>query len=276
MSIESKSTSEREAQTGTFMVEADHPGNMCRIRMARQVQLLLDLNPTDLPTNPDFQEIHPLAEPGDLVTFVHSYQGYLESAVIDEQMRAKAVAIERYETEFRDVIAATDLSRENRFSAGTSTLAHVITVDGQRYVVRSIGEQDDVREVDKHFAASVLVQDLDHIEHITAISYRDGRTVAPIVPGKNFRTLTLKDLRAISKEQIADLYDTMSTANQRGVWFDGLGDNLIYDPEHGFTAIDMSATQDDVHADLATTLQRIIDAQIFHWLDKKMKGRSEA
>lgn len=257
------------------MTREGHPDNMSRSRMGRQVTMLLERHSAKPTDDPEFEQLHPLANAEDIVRFMTSYREYLAANISSHELTQKATAIDRYNTIFRETINTADFSEDNCIGSGFYSNAYKITVNGSDYVVRDITESDDVVEVDKHFVASLRVQDLDHVEHITAISYREGRTVSPLIPGELLQTLSAPDLASISKIQVSELYEMMKTANQRGVRFDGMGDNLLYDPDIGFTALDIYVDEDSIATGAAETLSHIVSEQFSHWSWTQQRGEKD-
>ncbi len=220
-----------EAQVGSFFLDV-YDGNRKRDRknLAKKTQRLLELDMSGASrTDEELPHKHYL-----------NYLDYLATAD-HELLAVQAQAIARYHEVFEPAIRAhyAELDDHTPMGAGGASDAFHLSVDGVDYVVRK-ERSGALSEINKHFLASLRVQDIEGLEHIEAISWQDAITVAPCIPGKTIDKLDEDELDAITPDQLSAFYAILQRANERGINFDGTPGNILYDPGHGFGAIDFS------------------------------------
>lgn len=129
---------------------------------------------------------------------------------------------------------------------GSNSSVFFIEKAGKKYAVRvpEYGAREvSPSAIDHHLAAAFLSKGVPHLEQIVAASYEDGVTVAEIMPGKQMGKLSLEDIQAITKQQLAEFVDTLSTAHERGIEIDPKPSNFFYDREEGFGIVDLSSSK---------------------------------
>lgn len=220
-----------EAQVGSFFLDV-YDGNRKRDRknLARKTRRLLELDLTGISrTDEDLPHKH--------------YLKYLEylATVDHDLLAAQTQAITRYHKVFEPAIRAhyAELEYHEPMSKGGSSDAFHLSVGETDYVVRR-ERSGALSEINKHFLASLRVQDIEGLEHIEAISWQDAITIAPRLLGKTIDMLDETELAAITPAQLLAFYEILQEAHARGVNFDGTPGNILYDNEHGFSAIDFS------------------------------------
>lgn len=231
MNTRHKSPEFLEAQVGSFFLDV-YEGNRkgARKDLAKKTQQLLALDMSSV-SRTDEQLPH---------KHYPKYLNYLGTAN-HELLATQERAIARYHEIFEPAIRAhyAELDHHEPMSKGGASDAFHLSVDGVDYVVRR-ERSGALSEIHKHFLASLRVQDIEGLEHIEAISWQDAITVAPRLPGKTIDKLDEQELEAITPEQLSAFYEALQQGNARGVNFDGTPGNILYDPEHGFSAIDFS------------------------------------
>lgn len=146
-----------------------------------------------------------------------------------------------------DLVASLpDLKHQSDNLVGSGRHRHVfpLVTDGKDCVLKLM--HDDHRKVDVVEAVedaekvSSKTRDLDHFEKIRAASAVDRVIIAEKVKGETLKACGFEIIGAITDEQIKDFLNEAVKALARGVVFDPNPSNLMYDPENGFTAIDLS------------------------------------
>ncbi|MBA3724732.1 MAG: hypothetical protein H0W89_07690 [Candidatus Levybacteria bacterium] len=130
---------------------------------------------------------------------------------------------------------------------GRGSSAHVfkITEDDKNYAVRVLRDPSKGAEtIDRYVGGTVLVKGVSHFEQIVAASYKDGVTIAEIPPGKEVGGLTVEETYNVSDEQLGELVDTLIIARERGIGVDPKPSNFFYDPEDGYTIIDIDSDKE--------------------------------
>jgi hypothetical protein len=127
---------------------------------------------------------------------------------------------------------------------GLVAMAFLITEDDASYVVRiPSGDVPSPAVIDEHLAGAVLGNGIPHLEHIIAASYKDGVTVAEVMPGKEVSALTPDEIKGITDEQLGTLVDTLTAASEHGIEIDPKPSNVFYDPMEGFGLIDYHSSK---------------------------------
>ncbi len=129
--------------------------------------------------------------------------------------------------------------------AGGNMRAFEINVDGSPYIVReALDGQTKVADLDARIITGVLTKDIPHTEQIIAASYTQREVVAERAPGCTLDELTSEEIRGITDDQIKDLIDTVVDLHQRDIKIDYKISNAFYDPEAGYTLIDLDHWSD--------------------------------
>lgn len=247
MRIQPKSPSTLEAQTVDYFLSGEVPGTIRAVRMGEQITRLVKLTPEQVSGNEAIRATNPLAKETDLAAMSDAYINHLRTSRGEQDtLQDRTNVIASYER-FRPVIEEQDFSSESKIGAGEFSSAHAIVVDGKEYVARKVRTVHDLAELEKHFKASLLVQDIEGIEHIEAISFKEGITIAPRLPGNSIQQLPSETISHINHEQLEALYRTLTEANARGVYFDTAEGNLLYDPEAGFSVLDISTKHNGMY-----------------------------
>lgn len=127
---------------------------------------------------------------------------------------------------------------------GGNALAFSIREGDKDYAVRvPKGSRLKPDQIDRRMAAAILGKDIPRLEKIVASSYEDGVTIAEMMPGREIGTLTADEITQITDQQLTELVDTLTVANQRGIEIDPKPSNFFYDPEQGFGIIDYSSSR---------------------------------
>lgn len=245
MNISKKSPAELEHQVADYLLRDDHPGMMRAWYLSEIAQLLLATDPDGLMHNASFRDMNPNVQDDDIEVFVEKYPLHLSGQsnkphAEREIYYQKTEAVERYEREFKDLIDSIDRTADTGMMSGYHSTPHIIEKDGQEYVVRDINPETSLHEVEKHIDAALKVRGIDHIEQVEAVSYVDGITVAPRMPGRYLKNLQATgDAKYVTEAQVRELYEAMKEVNSRGAGFDGIGNNFLYDARQGFNVVDL-------------------------------------
>ena len=164
-----------------------------------------------------------------------------------ESIAGRAEVLKKY-SDFEPVIAAlkeelADSSKRSshpqHLGSGSGSSVFLLAHDGSRYAVRlPKGEATRPDMIDNHVSGAVLGKGIPHLEQIIAASYKDGVTIAEVMPGVHVGKLTLDQIRNISDDQLRQLIQTVIVANERGIEIDPKPSNILYDPKTGFGIID--------------------------------------
>ncbi len=247
MRIQPKSPATLEAQTVDYFLSEEVTGNIRAVRLGEQITRLLDLNLQEVGTDEAIQEMNPRATDSDLAALPDTYVAYLRRSGLDRDMiEVRAGIIAAYE-HFRPTVEQNGLNTNNKIGAGSFSTAHTISVDGNSYVARKVYDPHDLAQLEKHFEASLRVQDIEGIEHIEAISFKDGITIAPRLPGDSIQRSTSETISQVTDTQLQALYKTLVAANERGIYFDTAEGNLLYDSEAGFSVLDISTKHNEMY-----------------------------
>ena len=246
MKTSPKSPALLEAQTGKYLLSPHVPDRMSYIGMGKAVEFAMGLDVNNPYHVARLHEINPYAKSEDFSGLPKRYKSFLRAQSAEERRETMQTAeyISRYD-QFRTTIT----SRLGKMvGKGDSSHAYLIEFDGSPYVVRKVHTSARLAEIDNHLRAAVRVQDIPHLEHIVAASYRQGETVAPHIAGRDVWQLNQDEVEAITQRQFDEFYASLEQAYERNVGFDGYGDNIIYDTETGFTGVDL-ALCDIAHRD---------------------------
>ena len=248
----------KEAYIGDYFLRgADIPAKFSEITAGRLVGLLLR-------SDSESEAAHFVPEQlqlgsQDITDFWSNYQRHVASLSPDahEIQLQKAALFERYDTIFSQAIALRNPEVFEEYIGSDSAFSsvHRLQLDGTSYAVRE-AEDENTREIDKHLEAAVRVADIPHMEHIVAASYVHGVTVAPFVEG---RPIDECDASVVTTAQVAELYAAMKQAEDRGVGFDFAGKNLLYEPNDGFTVIDLGMNDNIDHLSAVGAMMTLID-----------------
>jgi len=151
--------------------------------------------------------------------------------------------IARLRTELADL--ATRKQHPNFLGNGSNAAVFSIEEGDNKYAVRvPNGKGINPVVIDSHLAGAVLGRGVPHLEQIVAASYKDGVTVAEVMPGKEVGGLTVDEVKGISDDQLGELVDTLMAVNQRGIEIDPKPSNLFYDPAEGYGIVDYHSSKD--------------------------------
>jgi hypothetical protein len=158
-------------------------------------------------------------------------------------------------SEFAPIVAsikAGDSSARFLGSGAESSVWHS-TVNGTEYVIKLINTlsargkpRDTLRATEGKINAGIRGLGIRGLEQLQAASLDDRATVHEYAQGIPVSSMTEADAEMISDKHIADLYETILSATEAGIEFDGWnseGDNAFFSPDSGFTLIDYWATE---------------------------------
>lgn len=139
---------------------------------------------------------------------------------------------------------ATRKQHPNFLGNGSNAMVFSITEGEKSYAVRvPNGKGISPAAIDSHLAGAVLGKGIPHLEQIVAASYKDGVTVAEVMPGKEVGHLSVEEVRNISDEQLGELVDTLQAVSERGIEIDPKPSNIFYDPKEGFGIVDYHSSK---------------------------------
>lgn len=172
----------------------------------------------------------------------HDYVQFLRSEGLDDRERQKkeAAVLARY-ADFSD---AVNILRHNEttqeLGRGTRSSVFPLELGGKTFAVRFIDTPDEDTQylVHRHVVAGVVADDIPGLEKIVAASYKNGVVISEFVEGKHVSDMTQDEIREIPEEHIGALVQTTMSASLRGIKFDPVEGNVLYDPMKGFTEID--------------------------------------
>ena len=139
---------------------------------------------------------------------------------------------------------ATREEHPNFLGTGSNSMVFSIAVGGKAYAVRvPHGRDSNPAAIDSHLAGAVLGKGVPHLEQIVAASYKDGVTVAEMMPGKEVGNLTIDEAQAVTNEQLGVLVDTLIAVSKRGIEIDSKPSNIFYDPKEGYGIVDYHSSK---------------------------------
>ena len=237
MHITPKTAARLEAQTGKFLLSEYPPERMSYVKMSRAVGALLTYDGGE-GDREMLRTLNPVADDDDFDLLPMRYSAFLREQ--DTGMRDEIRQIAEYIARYESLAPLLDCSPHDHIDSGNSSHAYRLKIGTDDYVVRKVHAVHRLAEVDAHLRAAVRVRGIPHLEHIVAASYARGETVAPYVPGVDIWKLDDDAIDAMTQQQFDEFYTCLEAANARGVGFDGIGDNILYDKEIGFSAIDLA------------------------------------
>jgi hypothetical protein len=132
----------------------------------------------------------------------------------------------------------------NFLGNGSNSMVFSIAEGEKVYAVRVPNGKDISPEaIDSHLASAVLGRGIPHLEQIVAASYKDGVTVAEIMPGKESGHLTVDEVSAVSEEQLGELVETLIAVSEHGIEIDPKPSNIFYDPKEGYGIVDYHSSK---------------------------------
>lgn len=240
--IHEKPPAELENQLIDYLLHDESiPDNIRFHNMGALARHLLAIEDLDtISSNPELRANNP----ADLDKFAKGFAPHLRSRSHDpeslEHREGRVRMIACYNDEFAPLVAAIDFTGDSSLRDGTMSTPRTLEKDGVEYIVRQIKPLQGVQQVEKHIEAGLRVADIDHMEHIIAISYKDGITIAPKLPGASFKELERSgNAKDVSEAQLREFVTCMKQADERGIKFDGQGENIFYDTQKGFSALDL-------------------------------------
>jgi hypothetical protein len=169
-----------------------------------------------------------------------------------EAIKGRADMLEAYSRfepiigQLRTELADPAARKQHPNFLGNGSNATVFSVEegDKKYAVRvPNGGGISPAAIDSHLAGAVLGNGVPHLEQIVAASYKDGVTVAEVMPGKEVGGLTVDDISKISDEQLGTLVDTLAEVSKRGIEIDPKPSNIFYDPEAGYGIVDYHSSK---------------------------------
>jgi len=94
-------------------------------------------------------------------------------------------------------------------------------------------------KVNSRAIALARAKGLPGLEQGVAVSYDPPVVVAELAKGRDMASLTLEERQSIPQEHWDQLQANMLNAVEHGLDLDPNSDNFVYDPENGFTIIDL-------------------------------------
>lgn len=248
MEIQTKTPTKTESQIGAYLMSDFPPLTLAYKGMADAVGNFVEATGDPEKTKSLIEEVNPRANRHDKDLVLRQYATFLKHLSPEKRTTIKQIEslFEAYQP-FKASVSDIIQQQEESIGHGGFSVVFPLHRDGNDYAVRvphRHTSQTALNEVHKHLEAAVLTADIPHMEHILAASYADGVTIAERAPGKNLSELSSHDANAITAEQLEDMLAAMQTAYERGVGFDFLGDNFLYDPKAGFTAIDVGLAKE--------------------------------
>lgn len=132
----------------------------------------------------------------------------------------------------------------NFLGNGSNAMVFSITEGDKSYAVRvPNGKGISPAAIDSHLAGAVLGKGIPHLEQIVAASYKDGVTVAEVMPGKEVGHLTPDEISGVTDEQLGELVDTLVAVSEHGVEIDPKPSNIFYDPKEGYGIVDYHSSK---------------------------------
>ncbi|MCB9819892.1 hypothetical protein H6796_01155 [Candidatus Nomurabacteria bacterium] len=132
----------------------------------------------------------------------------------------------------------------NFLGNGSNAMVFSISEGNKSYAVRvPNGDASNPSTIDSHLAGAVLGKGIPHLEQIVAASYKDGVTVAEVMPGKETGDLTLKEIHGVTDQQLGELVDTLIAVSEHGIEIDPKPSNIFYDPEEGYGIVDYHSSK---------------------------------
>ncbi|HRC28390.1 MAG TPA: hypothetical protein PKV96_03300 [Candidatus Saccharimonas sp.] len=241
MNIRSKSPAHLEAQLGDYVSKAK-PGFGANVKFGAAISSLLPLAPDEFGKYTDFVAPCVVMPKTELDEFARGYIPYLRRMAHGDRMkvRNKADLVANYEVFAEHVTTFLETRRGTRLGSGAFSFTYRLSCPEGVYALRIPSCLMPEREIDKHLDAAVRVRDIGNIEHIVAASYATGVTVAEFVPGAVLDECSNYILGDIPQSAYDECYQSLLTAQSRGVGFDCVGSNLMYDEaESKFTMIDV-------------------------------------
>lgn len=248
MEIQTKTLTNIESQIGAFLLSDFPPDTLSYPGMGNSVGSFVEAKADPEKTKQLIEDINPRASRRDKEAVYRQYATFMKHLSPEKRAEIKHIAtlFDAYQP-FKEGVAEVTSQPNELIGHGGFSRVHPLQHEGEAYAVRVPYLQTRVAmdEVHKHLEAALLTRDLQHLEHIIAASYADGVTVAELAPGKNLEQLSPNDMSAITEKQLEDVFLAMTIAHERGVGYDLLGDNIMYDPKEGFTAIDIALAEPD-------------------------------
>lgn len=251
-----------EARLGEYLLQGENVSKTFRAHTTGQLVGLLSRASTDA-LNGSMVINHSAFAQGDINDFWNNYQQHVAGLTPERHgtQLQKAALFQVYETIFKPAIELQvdeGSGIDGNYGGGFSNVQK-LEIDGKFYAIRK-PKGDNLQEIDKHLEAAVRVAGIPHMEQIIAASYIDGRTVAPFIEGAPIGQCNLDQVTTI---QVAELYDSMKQAETKGVGFDFAGKNLLYDPQEGFTVIDLGLSERFDDLSVAGALLTLIDVMAY-------------
>ncbi|QQS20341.1 hypothetical protein IPL85_02750 [Candidatus Saccharibacteria bacterium] len=139
---------------------------------------------------------------------------------------------------------ATRKEHPNFLGNGSNATVFSIIEGDKSYAVRvPNGKEISPGAIDSHLAGAVLGKGIPHLEQIVAASYKDGVTVAEVMPGREVGHLTVDEIKGVTDEQLVELVDTLVAVSDQGIEIDPKPSNIFYDPKEGYGIVDYHSSK---------------------------------
>lgn len=139
---------------------------------------------------------------------------------------------------------ATRKQHPNFLGNGSNAMVFSINEGDKTYAVRvPNGKGISPATIDSHLAGAVLGKGIPHLEQIVAASYKDGVTVAEVMPGREVGHLTVDEIRDVTDEQLRELVSTLASVSEHGIEIDPKPSNIFYDPKEGYGIVDYHSSK---------------------------------
>ncbi len=168
--------------------------------------------------------------------------GYVEHlrSLSDEEregIRVGAAILDRYKDFAGPVGELLKSADPHELGRGNYSIVYLLATDSGKYAVR-VPQKANNRFVHGRISASIAARHLPGLERVVAASYQDGVVVSEFVPGKHAMEMSPDEIDAIPSSHIDAFLETRLQAPNHGIVFDPHSQNVLYDPEGGFTDID--------------------------------------
>jgi hypothetical protein len=142
--------------------------------------------------------------------------------------------------------------QQEELGRGNRAVVSRIVVDDHSYALRRKLTSGGEADIDSHMAAAAGAHLSPRSEHIIAGTYEEGgATIAEIIPGKKLSQVSPEEAGSVTKQQLGDLVHTIVFLSEQHIHVDtGSPDNYYYDPEYGFSVLDLSSLTADAPHEL--------------------------
>ncbi|HMR38693.1 MAG TPA: Fic family protein [Candidatus Saccharibacteria bacterium] len=163
----------------------------------------------------------------------------------DGRDRAVEAALLRGFSTHKEKVAELKLGiREGEMTSiggGKHSVVYELSRDGAEYIVRipkGSGDKSPFDVIEEHVAAGAIAHDLPGHERFVTADYGEGVVISEKVPGAHIDAMRPQDVQAMTDEHIQSLVAHRVEGSKKGVKYDLVMGNLLYDAENGFVDID--------------------------------------